>query len=324
MADILAYIQMGYVTEMFGERHVDTILVHPGQANEISFTARVGYWLRNFGALSGVGVSIAYFNPCCWLTPPKSIRGDIEMGPQVNSGTIPSAPVTIVNIPAPPTPAGANAMARPGMNHQPPPPALQTFLFPFTDEREDQKGGQAAWIPDPDEEDILYYVDYSSDMEEFRYMATCPADEEDILYCADNPFDDETLYDADVLGTSTLILDPAALLQDRASPYCLSPASDIQERAYTSLNDRITRFRGEKCNVSVVSSYYSLGSDEEDLAKARYVERTYRILSQRDHGYRNPALEWKGFETDVWSEEEENWPRSSIPKLDKEWSRNRH
>ncbi|KAK4003831.1 hypothetical protein OUZ56_005583 [Daphnia magna] len=34
------------------------------------------------------------------------------------------------------------------------------------DDREDKKGGQAAWIPDPDEEDILYCADYSSDMEE--------------------------------------------------------------------------------------------------------------------------------------------------------------
>ncbi|KZS04596.1 Uncharacterized protein APZ42_032415 [Daphnia magna] len=117
-ANILAYIQIGYITEISGERHVNTVLVHPGQANDISFKARVGYWFRNFGVLSGVGVSIAlafrfcglgsllgldipccrYFNPCSWLTPPQSIRLDIEMGPQVNPGTAESAPVTIVNI----------------------------------------------------------------------------------------------------------------------------------------------------------------------------------------------------------------------------------
>ncbi|KZS02622.1 Uncharacterized protein APZ42_000264 [Daphnia magna] len=93
-------------------------------------------------------------------------------------------------------------------------------------------------------------------------------------------------------GTSTLILDPAALLQDRASQYCLSPTSDIQEQSIgvAALNDSIARLRGEICNVSFVSSHYSVGSDEEDLAKARYVERKYRIKTQRDHGYRCTAL----------------------------------
>ncbi|KAK4003830.1 hypothetical protein OUZ56_005582 [Daphnia magna] len=69
---------MGYVTEMYGERHVDIVLVHPG-----------------------------YFNPCSWLAPPQSLRRDIEMGTQINPGPVPSAPVTIVNIPTPPTPVGA-------------------------------------------------------------------------------------------------------------------------------------------------------------------------------------------------------------------------
>ncbi|KAK4024360.1 hypothetical protein OUZ56_009782 [Daphnia magna] len=60
-----------------------------------------------------------------------------------------------------------------------------------------RKGGQAAWIPDPDEEDILYCTDYSSTMEEFGYVAAFPDDEEDLLNCADNPDDDEVMYDAD-------------------------------------------------------------------------------------------------------------------------------
>ncbi|KAI9550516.1 hypothetical protein GHT06_005392 [Daphnia sinensis] len=102
MADILAYIQMGYVTEMSGERHVNTVLVHPGQAKDVSFMARLGSWIRNFGIMSGVGVSIAlafrfcglgsllglyipccrYFNPCSWLTPPQTVRRDIESEPK--------------------------------------------------------------------------------------------------------------------------------------------------------------------------------------------------------------------------------------------------
>ncbi|XP_045027872.1 uncharacterized protein LOC123471069 [Daphnia magna] len=137
MADILAYIQMGYVTEMSGERHVNTVLVHPGQAQDISFMARIGYWLRNFGIMSGVGVSIAlafrfcglgsllglyipccrYFNPCSWLTPPQPAHRDIELGPQATTNLAPTAPVTIVNIPPPPTPAGSTG--RLGLNQQP-------------------------------------------------------------------------------------------------------------------------------------------------------------------------------------------------------------
>ncbi|KAI9552220.1 hypothetical protein GHT06_022565 [Daphnia sinensis] len=105
--------------------------------------------------------------------------------------------------------------------------------------------------------------------------------------------------------TSTIILDTAALLQDRASPYCLSPASDIQERGIhvAALNDSIARLRGEQCNVSVVSSHYSLDSDEEDLAMARYVERTYRLPSQRGREYRCPAFELEGSQTEARKEE---------------------
>ncbi|KZR98959.1 Uncharacterized protein APZ42_005383 [Daphnia magna] len=94
--------------------------------------------------------------------------------------------------------------------------------------------------------------------------------------------EDHWVEDSFSSGTSTFILDPAALLQDRASPCCLSPASDIQERGIdiAALNVSIARLRGEKCNVSFVSSHYSLGSYEEDLATERYVESTYRIPSK--------------------------------------------
>ncbi|KZR99670.1 Uncharacterized protein APZ42_004371 [Daphnia magna] len=99
--------------------------------------ARIGYWLRNFGIMSGVGVSIAlafrfcglgsllglyipccrYFNPCSWLTPPQPAHRDIELGPQATTNSAPTAPVTIVNIPPPPTPAGSTG--RLGLNQQP-------------------------------------------------------------------------------------------------------------------------------------------------------------------------------------------------------------
>ncbi|KZS10449.1 Uncharacterized protein APZ42_025096 [Daphnia magna] len=100
-----------------------------------------------------------------------------------------------------------------------------------------------------------------------------------------------------------------------------APLFDIQERGVdiAALNDSIARHHGEKFNVSFVSSNYSLGSDEEDLATARYVESTYRIPSPRDREYRCPTLEWKGSETDAWSEEGEDWPRSSTSKLDEKW-----
>ncbi|KAK4004052.1 hypothetical protein OUZ56_005795 [Daphnia magna] len=145
-------------------------------------------------------------------------------------------------------------------------------------------------------------------MEEFRYVAACPDDEEDILYCADNPDDDEVMQ----LHPP---LDPIALLEDRPSPYCMSPASDVQERGIdiAALNDSIARLRGGKCNVSFVSSHFSLDSDEEDLAAARYVERTYRLPPQK-----KPEYGWEIGELDVsgnhsWSRKEEPWPRSSTP-----------
>ncbi|KAK4017145.1 hypothetical protein OUZ56_032097 [Daphnia magna] len=157
---------------------------------------------------------------------------------------------------------------------------LQTSLLPSTDDREDQNGVQAACIPDHDEEDIFYCADYSSDMEDILFVVAYHNDNEDILYGANNPYDYEVMYDADVScytddislhsvddageedsffsDTSTLILDPATLLEDRASPYRLSPASDIQERGIdiAALKDSIVRLHGKKCNFSFVSSHY--------------------------------------------------------------------
>ncbi|KAK4006881.1 hypothetical protein OUZ56_012036 [Daphnia magna] len=302
MADILAYIQMGYVTEMSGEQHVNTVRVHPGQAQDVSFMARIGYWLRNFGIMSGVGVFIAlafrfcglgsllgvyipccrYFNPCSWSTPPQSAHRDIELGPQATTNLALTAPVTIVNIPPPPTPAGPTGRL-----------GLQPSLLQSTDDREDQKGGPAAWIPDPDEEDILYCADYSSDTEEFRYLAACPDDEEDILYCVDNSDDEEVM----------------------PSPYCMSPASDVQERGIdiAALNDSIVRLRGGKCNVSFVSSHYSLDSDEEDLVAARYVECIYRLPPQKEPEYGWEISELDTFGNHSWSNKEQPWLRSSTP-----------
>ncbi|KAK4027276.1 hypothetical protein OUZ56_016287 [Daphnia magna] len=275
-----------------------------------------------------------------WLTPPQSAHRNIKSKPQATTNLAPTAPVTIVNIPPPPTPAGPTRQLGPTTIPHP-----THFTFPLqpspltsSDDREDQKGGQAAWIPDPDEEDNLYCADYSSDMEKFRYVVACPDDEEDILYCADNPDDDEVMYDADVSGdiddvsllsvddpweedsfssgTSTLLLDPVALLEDRPSSYCMSAASDVQERGIdiAALNDSITRLRGGKCNISFVSSHYSLNSDEEDLAAARYAERIYRLPPQKEpeYGWEIGELDKSGNHS--WISREELWPRSSTPR----------
>ncbi|KZS05424.1 Uncharacterized protein APZ42_031442 [Daphnia magna] len=149
--------------------------------------------------------------------------------------------------------------------------------------------------------------DYSSDMEDILFVVAYHNDNEDILYGANNPYDYEVMYDADVScytenislhsvddageedsffsGTSTRILDPATLLEDRASPYCLSPAT-------------------------------SSAATPEDLETARYVERPCRIPSQRDREYRCLTIEWEVSGTDDWSEEGKDWARSSTPKLD--------
>ncbi|KZS06545.1 Uncharacterized protein APZ42_029971 [Daphnia magna] len=119
---------------------------------------------------------------------------------------------------------------------------LQTSLLPSTDDREDQKGGQAVGILDLDEEDVLSCADYSSDIQDLLFVVAYPVDDKDILYCADN-YEDELMYNADVSCdtnevylpsvddpreqdsffscTFTLILNPDPLLKERVSPYCL-------------------------------------------------------------------------------------------------------
>ena len=118
MADILAYIQMGYASDLNGDRHVETIFVHPSERTSVSFMARLGNWIRNFAILSGVGMTVAsafrfcglgsllgayspclrYCNPFSWLaTMPPSSR-DIETGGR--EVTHPATPVTIVNLPS--------------------------------------------------------------------------------------------------------------------------------------------------------------------------------------------------------------------------------
>ncbi|KAK4021799.1 hypothetical protein OUZ56_003708 [Daphnia magna] len=116
------------------------------------------------------------------------------------------------------------------------------------------------------------------------YDADVSGDIDDVsLLSVDDPWEEDSFSS----GTSTLSLDPVALLEDRPSPYCMSPASDVQERGtdIAALNDSIVRLRGGKCNVSFVSSHYSLDSDEEDLAAAWYVERIYRLPPQKEPEY---------------------------------------
>lgn len=180
------------------------------------------------------------------------------------------------------------------------------------------------------------------------FVSAYHEDEKDILYYADNPYDDEVMHDEDVscktddvsltsvhdFGeedsfsscNAPLILDPSALVEDRASRYGLTPASDMQERGIdiAAQNDSIARHRGEKCNVSFVSSHYSLGSNEEDVETVRYIKRTYRIPSQRDRDYRCPTIEWEGSGTEAWSKEGEDWPGSSTLKQDEGWVQNNH
>jgi hypothetical protein len=119
MADILAYIQMGYASDLSGDRHVETIFVHPSEKQSVSFMARLGNWIRNFGILSGVGMTIAlafrfcglgsllgayipclrYCNPFSWLAVMPSSSRDPEVGVRETNHS--ATPVTIVNIPSP-------------------------------------------------------------------------------------------------------------------------------------------------------------------------------------------------------------------------------
>jgi len=67
MADILAYIQMGYASDLSGDRHVETIFVHPSDRTNVSFMAKLGNWIRNFGILSGVGMTVALAFRFLWI-----------------------------------------------------------------------------------------------------------------------------------------------------------------------------------------------------------------------------------------------------------------
>jgi hypothetical protein len=116
MADIFSYVQMGYSTNLSGDRHIETILVNPREKESISFAAGVANWLNNFGILSGVGMTVAlafrfcglgtclgaytpclrYCNPFSWLASMPRPAQDIETGREVTRA---AAPVTIVNVP---------------------------------------------------------------------------------------------------------------------------------------------------------------------------------------------------------------------------------
>ena len=102
---------MGYSTNLSGDYHVETTLVNPKEKESISFAARVGNWLKNFGILSGVGMTgalafrffglgtclgayipcLCYCNPFSWLASMSRPTQDIETGREVTRA---AAPVT--------------------------------------------------------------------------------------------------------------------------------------------------------------------------------------------------------------------------------------
>ncbi|EFX85486.1 hypothetical protein DAPPUDRAFT_237978 [Daphnia pulex] len=108
MADILAYVQSGYAVNLQGDRQIESIFVHPSEKADVSFVARAGNWLRNFGILSGVGMSVALAFRFCgigsclgayipWLATMPPPARDVEIGREVNRAV--GTPVTIVNVP---------------------------------------------------------------------------------------------------------------------------------------------------------------------------------------------------------------------------------
>jgi hypothetical protein len=118
MADILAYIQIGYASDLSGDRHVEKFF-HLSEKQSVSFMARLGNWIRNFGILSGVAMTIdlafrfcglgsllgayipclRYCNPFSWLAVMPSSSRDPEVGVRETNHS--ATPVTIVNIPSP-------------------------------------------------------------------------------------------------------------------------------------------------------------------------------------------------------------------------------
>ena len=123
IADILAAVQGQNTIDFNSDLHMSGVLVDFRDAPHISFMARVGNWLRNFGILSGTAMTIAIafrfcglgtlmarFIPCCawlefvnpfsWLANnprPSSTRGnqDIEAGHPLASHSQPLAPSNI-------------------------------------------------------------------------------------------------------------------------------------------------------------------------------------------------------------------------------------
>lgn len=59
IAEILASVQEHHAVNLSNDQHVSSVLLHHNDAPHISFLTRVGNWMRNFGILSGVGITLA-------------------------------------------------------------------------------------------------------------------------------------------------------------------------------------------------------------------------------------------------------------------------
>ncbi|KAK4007311.1 hypothetical protein OUZ56_012471 [Daphnia magna] len=133
--------------------------------------------------------------------------------------------------------------------------------------------------------------------------------------------DDESLEELGVgsfsSNATTIILYPARddTADDNITVYCWSPASTISERGLdrAALNESIARLRGRRRDVSVVSSHYTFDSDDDTMASARYVERTYRLPSQKEHEYGRGVDESDMPGDYSWSVKDEPRPRASAP-----------
>ncbi len=126
MADILASVQQHHAIDFTGDRHLSNILINHQDAPNISFMARIGGWLRNFGMISGIGVTIALafrfcalgtliskfvpgcawlqlVNPFNWLAnnerPSNPPNQDAELGHQTVTDAHPAHQLTIINAP---------------------------------------------------------------------------------------------------------------------------------------------------------------------------------------------------------------------------------
>jgi len=144
VADILAAVQEQNSIDFTSNGHMSGVLVYHLDAPHVSFMARIGHWLSNFGIISGVGISIAlafrfcalgtliarfvpgcawlqFVNPFSWLAEnPRrpnedTRRSDAERGEQPVTQTQPVAamPNITVNLPniereTPPVPNRTN------------------------------------------------------------------------------------------------------------------------------------------------------------------------------------------------------------------------